>query len=387
MITHAKVRYEDDRKQAVVSIDAIENFNPQHTKDFKSKFFYSVKWTDPDGTSDYYRARILALGESEEDFEIDSENRPRLRFERMAYSPNDESEDDDVPPERPARKQHRGPKHELLQILKKKTSALRQREVEASPQKLKRKKVEDFGDPRVLNLREKVQRLEDVIEKKERKIEEVLAKNKTLEQEAKDLRQLNMRLQEKMLMMLDNKGMQFSFPYFWGCDILLFNMYALCLARLLKIFFCIIAMCLSSVKFFLQHIPLVQVDIGRGLAINAQAWSHIQGHQKDSLFVKDLLLGIWPKDQLKNRSLQGKRCPRYPDRPAKAPLTPSKVEVMRGKWIVLQSLYSLKKICCCQLVRPCEFFCFRLLQTKTTVPGCPRTSFACCTEAAEPFRG
>ncbi|XP_075542535.1 BEN domain-containing protein 5-like isoform X1 [Dermacentor variabilis] len=71
------------------------------------------------------------------------------------------------------------------------------------------------------------------------------------------------------------------------------------------------------------------VDIGRGFAINARAWSHIQGHQKDSLFVKDLLLGIWPKDQLKNRSLQGKQCPRYPDRPAKAPLTPSKVEVMR----------------------------------------------------------
>ncbi|XP_037506031.2 BEN domain-containing protein 5-like [Rhipicephalus sanguineus] len=53
------------------------------------------------------------------------------------------------------------------------------------------------------------------------------------------------------------------------------------------------------------------------------------GPSKDSLFVKDLLLGIWPKDQLKNRSLQGKRCPRFPDRPAKAPLTPWKVEVMR----------------------------------------------------------
>lgn len=57
--------------------------------------------------------------------------------------------------------------------------------------------------------------------------------------------------------------------------------------------------------FFLQYIPLMQVDIGSGLRINSCAWSHIQGHQKDSLFVKDLLLGIWPKEQLKNRSLQG----------------------------------------------------------------------------------
>lgn len=62
MITHAKVRYEDDRKLAIVDVGDIENFKPEHAKDFKSKFFYSVKWTDPDGTSDYYRARILALG-------------------------------------------------------------------------------------------------------------------------------------------------------------------------------------------------------------------------------------------------------------------------------------------------------------------------------------
>nr|XP_037275215.1 BEN domain-containing protein 5-like [Rhipicephalus microplus] len=74
---------------------------------------------------------------------------------------------------------------------------------------------------------------------------------------------------------------------------------------------------------------IVQVDIGSGLQINSRAWKHIQGHQKDSLFVKDLLLGIWPKKQLKNRSLQEKRCPRFPDRPAKTPLTPWKVEVMR----------------------------------------------------------
>ncbi|KAL1478872.1 hypothetical protein MTO96_052311 [Rhipicephalus appendiculatus] len=172
MITHAKVRYEDDRKLAIVDVRDIQNFQPEHAKDFKSKFFYFVKWTDPDGTSDYYRARILALGESEDDLEVEGGGRQRLRVEKMTYSPDSEDgDDDDVQPE---------------------------------------------------------------------------------------------------------------------------------------------------------------VDIGGGLCINSSGWNHIQGHQKDSIFVKDLLLGIWPKEQLKNRSLQGKRCPRFPDRPAKAPLTPWKVEVMRG---------------------------------------------------------
>ncbi|KAL1417879.1 hypothetical protein MTO96_006051 [Rhipicephalus appendiculatus] len=74
-----------------------------------------------------------------------------------------------------------------------------------------------------------------------------------------------------------------------------------------------------------QAVSPVKVDIGGGLRMNSGAWIHIQGHQKDSLFVKDLILGIWPKEQLKNRSLQGKHCPRFLDQPAKTPLTPWQV--------------------------------------------------------------
>ncbi|XP_065296059.1 BEN domain-containing protein 5-like [Dermacentor albipictus] len=134
-----------------------------------------------------------------------------------------------------------------------------------------------------------------------------------------------MRLQEKMLMMLDNKGYCGAPRHKNSFDDSVVEE----------------TQANESLERTEQSTPPLpppascarkennMVDIGRGLAINAQACSHIQGHQKDSLFVKDLLLGIWPKDQLKNRSLQGKRCPRYPDRPAKAPLTPSKVEVMR----------------------------------------------------------
>lgn len=49
----------------------------------------------------------------------------------------------------------------------------------------------------------------------------------------------------------------------------------------------------------------VQVDIGRGLMVKKGAWEHVQSHHKDSLFVKDLLVTIWSKDNLKERSLHG----------------------------------------------------------------------------------
>ncbi|KAH7985344.1 hypothetical protein HPB52_025700 [Rhipicephalus sanguineus] len=321
MITHAKVRYEDDRKLAVVDIRDIENFHPENAKDFKSKFFYSVKWTDPDGTSDFYRARILALGESEEDLEAEGRGRQRLRFERMAYSPDGEDEDDDVEPERPAKKPS-GPKQELLDMLKKKTDDIQQREEAALKKQKKRPTYDDRGGL-VTELKYKVQRLEGLVERKCKKIEELRNKNEELVQEAMKLRQLNMRLQEKMLTAID-EGTGYSRascstksgPDHSTREVDIDSMDVIPREK-------------TPPQDDYARKENAMVDIGGGLQINSSAWHHIQGHQKDSLFVKDLLLGIWPKDQLKNRSLQGKRCPRFPDRPAKAPLTPWKVEVMR----------------------------------------------------------
>ncbi|XP_037579969.1 BEN domain-containing protein 5 [Dermacentor silvarum] len=75
--------------------------------------------------------------------------------------------------------------------------------------------------------------------------------------------------------------------------------------------------------------PEHMVDIGQGLRIPMGAWKRIQLQPKDSLFVKELVVAIWDPADLKGRSLQGKHCPRFPDRPLKEPLTPWKVAVMR----------------------------------------------------------
>ncbi|KAH7937055.1 hypothetical protein HPB49_007572 [Dermacentor silvarum] len=76
------------------------------------------------------------------------------------------------------------------------------------------------------------------------------------------------------------------------------------------------------------------IDIGQGLRVAAEAWRRIQARDKDPMFVKDLLITIWDPAQLQGRSLQGKHCPRYPDRPRKEPLTPWKVSVMQGDYSI-----------------------------------------------------
>ncbi|KAL1447722.1 hypothetical protein MTO96_028395 [Rhipicephalus appendiculatus] len=75
---------------------------------------------------------------------------------------------------------------------------------------------------------------------------------------------------------------------------------------------------------------ILQVDIGQGLRIPLETWRRVQAPDKDSLFIKDLLVTIWDPAQLQGRSLQGKHCPRFPDRPRKEQLTPWKVSVMRA---------------------------------------------------------
>ncbi|KAH7944419.1 hypothetical protein HPB52_019351 [Rhipicephalus sanguineus] len=76
-------------------------------------------------------------------------------------------------------------------------------------------------------------------------------------------------------------------------------------------------------------VEIGDADIGSGLQISTSAWRRIQSHPKDSMFVKDLLTAVWSPAALLGRSLQGKHCPRFPDCPRKAPLSPWKVSVIR----------------------------------------------------------
>lgn len=62
-ITHAYVRYEEDRALSIVRISDIKSFKPKDPEDFCERSSYMVKWSDGDDDGDlYYRARILVLG-------------------------------------------------------------------------------------------------------------------------------------------------------------------------------------------------------------------------------------------------------------------------------------------------------------------------------------
>ncbi|XP_070390944.1 BEN domain-containing protein 5-like [Dermacentor albipictus] len=85
---------------------------------------------------------------------------------------------------------------------------------------------------------------------------------------------------------------------------------------------------LSPEKAQAPQLPDI-TDIGSGLEIASSAWRRIQTNTKDSMFIKDLLTAVWSPAELLGRSLQGKHCPRFPDRPRKEPLSLWKVSVIR----------------------------------------------------------
>ncbi|KAL1477921.1 hypothetical protein MTO96_035360 [Rhipicephalus appendiculatus] len=119
MITHAYVRYQDDKHLAIAPVEYIKNFNPN--EDF-STAFYMVKWTDPTGTCDYDRARILQVGESEKDLkEIVSQKRVRVR---PIIEDSDDASDGDnsVPPSKEEDKRSDS-RERLLRIPQKKKRA------------------------------------------------------------------------------------------------------------------------------------------------------------------------------------------------------------------------------------------------------------------------
>lgn len=87
-----------------------------------------------------------------------------------------------------------------------------QQRQEAASKKIKKKRMYDNWGTLVSELKLKVQRLEGLLERKGRKTEELRNKNEELEQEAIKMKQLNMRLQENKLTVIDEgKGREFRF--------------------------------------------------------------------------------------------------------------------------------------------------------------------------------
>ncbi|KAM7293441.1 uncharacterized protein LOC115327774 [Ixodes scapularis] len=173
MITHAYVRYVDDSTHAIVPISSIKDFHPSGPTDFSDKTKYYVRWHA--GDSEFYRARILLLGVSEEDVTVKLKN-GRLRVRKVIES-SDYSEEDSLTTEKEnvkAQKKHMkerqatSTKADLMRILE-----LKKKQATA-------KKPEAKGD------------LEELQAKYDRAQRHITR----LERELSQVRQLNINLQE-----------------------------------------------------------------------------------------------------------------------------------------------------------------------------------------------
>lgn len=83
-------------------------------------------------------------------------------------------------------------------------------------------------------------------------------------------------------------------------------------------------------KTILFHFFL-QVHIGQNVWLPVKTWEMLQLQNKNSVFVKNLAVAIWGSDKLKDKSVDGKACNRFKGNAAKPPLSPVKLDTMKGK--------------------------------------------------------
>ncbi|XP_037504477.1 BEN domain-containing protein 5 isoform X2 [Rhipicephalus sanguineus] len=320
MFSHAYVRYLEDKRCALVDTTDIRDFDKWDHQDIDEKRIKAathwVNWVFKDGSSDYFPAEILHLGASEAEVQK-KVKKGRLKFRRMMPGEEQEWNCDEEPQEKEQEenkrkgKKRKEPNDNLLKLLDRK-----KRQMDVA-------KTRHNCDGNCSAAQE-LERMKDVVDRKE--------------EEIKKLRKLNEKLQEKVIMQMErfiesaNGTVAHSMvqptvvvppstpPPAQGPE----EKNGAAAAR---------AFC-SPAAITQQSTPESRgpddmVDIGQGLKIPTGAWQRIQLQPKDSLFVKELLVAIWDPADLKGRSLQGKRSPRFPDRPIKEPLTPWKVSVMR----------------------------------------------------------
>ncbi|KAM7306955.1 hypothetical protein ISCGN_010597 [Ixodes scapularis] len=181
MITHAYVRYIEDNEQAVVAIKNIKDFRPRGPEDFNDKAKYNVKWGSDD---EYYKARILLLGASEEDVRRKLQT-ARLRIRKVIES-SDYSDED------------------AGEVEKENVKAQRktQKEKVATSTRVDLMKILDQKKKKMAATQDKSTNPGDVEEKLKRAQRQILRLEKELwqkNQELEKLRYLNMRLQETII--------------------------------------------------------------------------------------------------------------------------------------------------------------------------------------------
>uniref|UniRef100_A0A8C5S091 BEN domain-containing protein n=1 Tax=Laticauda laticaudata TaxID=8630 RepID=A0A8C5S091_LATLA len=74
-----------------------------------------------------------------------------------------------------------------------------------------------------------------------------------------------------------------------------------------------------------------KVHLGSGIWVDEEKWHQLQVTQGDSKYTKNLAVMIWGTDVLKNRSVTGVATKKKKDAVPKPPLSPHKLSIVRGR--------------------------------------------------------
>uniref|UniRef100_A0A8C5R3R4 BEN domain-containing protein 5 n=1 Tax=Leptobrachium leishanense TaxID=445787 RepID=A0A8C5R3R4_9ANUR len=385
----AFVRFLDDNVCFSVPADRIRGFNPRSEQDYDNRKVYTVcrgpEGEGRGGQGPTQPAQVLALAENKSDLE-NRVMQKRIKIPKLHLDSSDDSwafracEDEEESEHRrvkePDGRRHGEAAHKSIEAvvarLEKQNSVSPRQNIGRNRGFLDSCKVTGHIDealvPRVLyeellrsyqQQQEEMRHIQQELERTRRQLIQQARKLKdygTLVTEVKELRVLNRRLQDVLLLRLGSdspwsyraNGLHDASPVATGEDhadvrgrsedpmaIDLENEkleYQEPDPEILK------SASEANVAFFYStpapvHDKYIlengKVHLGSGVWVNEEKWHQLQATQGDSKYTKNLAVMIWGTDVLKNRSVTGVATKKKKDAIPKPPLSPHKLSVVR----------------------------------------------------------
>ncbi|KAJ8017712.1 BEN domain-containing protein 5 [Holothuria leucospilota] len=334
----ALVRFLMDNVKDIVPISYIKNFKPKSLTDFEPGKVYLVKWEDAGhpGEEDYYKGNILILDDSKEKVQERSQS-SRLKLPKVI----DTSVEENSSSEEEAEKAQEMVTKEKKQKTKEKDIS-RQSSLRAILSESLSKKQqnplfhEGSQNPRSCS---ECKELQKSVATQKRSLDELQLKVKRLKQDREEYvaslgqyKKLNQRLQAKLLEFLEQPGSSKKSPT-------------------------VVSVALDKQKAVEQKVSPAKakdgtkitdgesetklyseqdgkVFLGGDIWLTTAKWHAVDSQKRHSIFVKSLLTAVWGTDNLKDRSIGGKVCPRFSgERDAKRPLSPAKLKIVKECFI------------------------------------------------------
>ncbi|KAJ8018628.1 BEN domain-containing protein 5 [Holothuria leucospilota] len=325
-VKYAYVKFLKDQERDYVPVESISNFKPKHSNDFDSKKAYMVTWRDLESDNaeeGEYKAQILMLGASEEELEKKVSS-TRVRVPKILDTSVEFSSDDEIASERTAvAKERKEKKVQQSSLSRSLGGILAEKVAKKKSSPLFQNPSSNFSETSATACTCGTLAKYDAAKKRYREAE---AENLQLKSSLKKLKEdeatylhLNRELQSQLLEQLKGKASlkskgEMKQPSH-SVSVIDSDSEVLEDKR-------------SSMKYATED---GKVCIGKDIYISELQWDLAEAQKTNSLFVKNLAVSVWGTAVLKNRSVEGRVCPRFKDqREARSPLSPNKLNAIKG---------------------------------------------------------